>query len=125
LFTHDARVNRLYASRCARLPLFARQCDKHLILLLFLEACAYRPATDLQYGRSPIHAREPRWPNAIDPQRMTTDERLAEIGRLLGLGLIRLHASKSRSLSADSGDSCLDFPPSQRRHADTRMKRKA
>lgn len=64
-------------------------------------------------------------PNAIAPERMTPDERIAEIGRILGLGLVRLHAAKSTSLSDDCGDSCLDFPPDQRRHADTRNKRKA
>lgn len=64
-------------------------------------------------------------PNAIDPSRMTSDERLAEIGRILGLGLIRLHAGKSRPLSADSGDSCLDFSADQRRHADTLTRGKA
>jgi hypothetical protein len=58
-------------------------------------------------------------PNAIDPDRMTPEERIAEVGRILGLGLIRLHAGKSRSLSADSGGSCLDFSADQRRHADT------
>jgi hypothetical protein len=34
-------------------------------------------------------------PNAIDPDRMTPEERLAEIGRILGAGLVRLHARKS------------------------------
>jgi len=56
---------------------------------------------------------------------MTPEERIAEIGRILGLGFIRLGAAKSNSLSAGCGDSCLDFPPHQRRHANTRMKRKA
>jgi hypothetical protein len=64
-------------------------------------------------------------PNAIAPERMTPDERIAEIGRILGLGLVRLSAVKSTSISAGCGDSCLDFLPGQRRHADTRMKRKA
>lgn len=64
-------------------------------------------------------------PNAIAPERMTPDERIAEVGRILGLGLVRLRAPKSTSLSDDCGDSCLDFPPGQRRHVDTRMKRKA
>lgn len=64
-------------------------------------------------------------PNAIAPERMTPDERIAEVGSILGLGLVRLSAAKSTSLSEDCGDSCLDFPPDQRRHADTRMKREA
>lgn len=64
-------------------------------------------------------------PNAIDPQRMTPEERVAEIGRILGLGLVRLSTVKSTSLSDDCGDSCLDFPAHQRRHADTRKSGKA
>jgi len=64
-------------------------------------------------------------PHAIDPERMTPEERIAEIWRILGLGLVRLSAAKSTSLSAGCGDSCLDYPPNQRRHVDTRMKRKA
>lgn len=56
-------------------------------------------------------------PNAIDPARMTPEERMAEIGRILGAGLVRLHAGQSSELSADIGESCLDFSPPQRRHA--------
>lgn len=64
-------------------------------------------------------------PNAINPERMTPDERLAEVGRLLGMALVRLHADRSSPLSADRGDCCLDFLLDQRRHADTLAKRKA
>ena len=64
-------------------------------------------------------------PNAIAPERMTPDERIAEIGRILSLGLIRLHTAKSTSLSGDRRDSCLDFPADQRRHADTKKSGKA
>jgi hypothetical protein len=64
-------------------------------------------------------------PNALAPDRMTPDERIAEIGRILGLGLVRLRATKSTRLSRGHGDSCLDFPPHQRRHADTLVKGKA
>ncbi|GER08833.1 hypothetical protein GCM10007972_24430 [Iodidimonas muriae] len=56
-------------------------------------------------------------PNAIDPMRMTPDERNTEVGRILGAGLVRLHARQSSELSADSGESSLDFSPPQRRHA--------
>ena len=41
-------------------------------------------------------------------------------GRILSLGFIRLRSAKSTPLSADFGDSCLDFPPRQRRHAEER-----
>lgn len=58
-------------------------------------------------------------PNALDPARMTSVERFAEIGRILALGLERLHAGKSTALFADGGDSCLDFSPHPRRHAET------
>lgn len=64
-------------------------------------------------------------PNAIAPERMTPDERIAEVGRILGMGLIRLNAVKSTSLSDDCGDSCLDFQTDQRRHADTKKSGKA
>lgn len=64
-------------------------------------------------------------PNAIDPARMIPTKRFAEIGRILGLGLVRLQARKSRALSADRGDSCLDFMPHQRRHAETVVNGKA
>lgn len=64
-------------------------------------------------------------PNAIDPERMTPGERLAEVGHILGMALVRLHAGQSSPLSADHGDSYLDFPPDQRSHAATPAKRKA
>lgn len=64
-------------------------------------------------------------PNALDPKRMTPDERLAEIGRTLGAALVRLHTGQSRSLSEDNGESCLDLPACQRRHAERAEKRKA
>jgi len=38
-------------------------------------------------------------PNPIHPDRMSPKERLAEVTRLLALGLIRLHVRKSRQLS--------------------------
>lgn len=63
--------------------------------------------------------------NALDPSRMSPADRFAEIGAILAAGVLRLRAAKSSSLSANGGDSCLDFPADQRRHADTRMKKKA
>jgi len=47
--------------------------------------------------------------NALDPARMTAAERLDEVAAILAAGLIRLRARKSRKLSADWRDSCLDF----------------
>ena len=56
--------------------------------------------------------------NALDPDRMTPAERLAEIGDLLGAAFIRLQARKSRPLSDDFRESSLDFTLHQRGHAD-------
>lgn len=64
-------------------------------------------------------------PHAIDPEQMTADERLAEVGRILGVGVVRHQAAKSSSLSADTGDSSLDFSADQRRHADGLMRGEA
>lgn len=43
-------------------------------------------------------------PNALAPDRMTAEERPAEVGRLLAAGILRIR----------SGDIRLDFPPAQR-----------
>jgi len=42
---------------------------------------------------------------------MSADARLEEIGRILAAGVIRLKAEDASSLSADSGDSFVDFSP--------------
>ncbi len=54
--------------------------------------------------------------NALHPNRMTTAERLGELASILAVGLIRLRARKSRQLSVDRGDSCLDLPPPESGH---------
>ena len=54
--------------------------------------------------------------NALHPSRMTTAERLGELAAILAAGLIRLRARKSRQLSVDQGDSCLDISPYQSGH---------
>jgi hypothetical protein len=54
--------------------------------------------------------------NALDPGLMSTNERLAEVARLLSVGLIRLRARQSSQLSGDRGESPLDCSPSRRRH---------
>ena len=46
-------------------------------------------------------------------------ERIAEIGELLALGLVRLRARKSSSLSAATGDSWVDCLPTPSGHAGT------
>jgi hypothetical protein len=42
---------------------------------------------------------------------MSADARLAEIGRILAAGVVRLKATKSSGLSAETGDSFVDFSP--------------
>ena len=60
--------------------------------------------------------------NALDPDHMTVDERLDEVADILAIGLIRLRARKSRQLSSDRGDSCLDFPAPRSRHETVKIK---
>ena len=50
-------------------------------------------------------------PNPLCPDRMSADARLAEIGRILAAGVVRLNAKKSSGLSAQDGDSFVDFSP--------------
>jgi hypothetical protein len=56
--------------------------------------------------------------NALDPDLMSPDERLAEVAGILAVGLIRLRARQSSQLSGDRGESSLDCSPRQRRHVD-------
>ena len=49
-------------------------------------------------------------PNPLCPERMSSEARLAEIGRILSAGVVRLNATKSSGLSAENGDSFVDFP---------------
>lgn len=50
-------------------------------------------------------------PNPLCPDRMSADARLAEIGRILAAGVVRLNATKSSRLSAENRDSFVDFSP--------------
>ena len=50
-------------------------------------------------------------PNPLHPDRMSPAERRAELCRILAAGLIRMMAAKSSSLSADRGESSVDFSP--------------
>jgi hypothetical protein len=56
-------------------------------------------------------------PNPLDPARMTPAERLAELGRILAAGLIRMKARKSSPLSADVGESSVDNTAPKSGHA--------
>lgn len=46
---------------------------------------------------------------ALHPDHMTAAERLDEIAEILAVGATRLMARKSTRLSADAGDSSVDF----------------
>jgi hypothetical protein len=55
--------------------------------------------------------------NPLSPDRMTPSERLAEVTRLLALGLIRLRVRQSSRVSELPGDSSLHILPRQSGHA--------
>ena len=57
------------------------------------------------------HNASERWPGASVniSERLTSDERLAEIADILAAGLQRLLARQSTRKSADSGESSLDI----------------
>lgn len=64
-------------------------------------------------------------PNPLHPDHLAPAERIAELGQILALGLVRLHARKSSLLSAPRGDSFVDFVPDQSGHAATLTNGKA
>ena len=55
--------------------------------------------------------------NALDPNRLSPAERLAELGHVLAAGLIRMRARQSSPLSAGRGESPVDFPAPKSGHA--------
>jgi hypothetical protein len=52
--------------------------------------------------------------NALDPSLMTAAERLAEIGEILALGILRLRAKHDQA--GDGRELSLDFSANQSRH---------
>ena len=50
-------------------------------------------------------------PNWTPPARMTAAERLDELAQILSAGLRRILPEQSRSLSAQTRDSLVDFSP--------------
>ncbi|MCH2078763.1 MAG: hypothetical protein HRU11_15550 [Parvularculaceae bacterium] len=50
-------------------------------------------------------------PNPLCPDKMSARARFEELGRILAAGVLRLNATQSSSLSADIGDSFVDFSP--------------
>ena len=57
--------------------------------------------------------------NALDPDRMSTDERLREVGEILAAGLLRLRARRREAQDADTGELSLDFTAEQSVHGRT------
>jgi hypothetical protein len=49
--------------------------------------------------------------NPLHPNRMSADERIAEVGEILSVGLIRLRAAQSTQLSLQSADRRVDDRP--------------
>jgi hypothetical protein len=47
--------------------------------------------------------------NPISSTHLSASERLAELAEILAAGLVRLRARQSSTLSADCGESLLDF----------------
>lgn len=60
--------------------------------------------------------------NALDPDRMTADERLREIGEILAAGLLRLRARRAAE-GGDRRESSLDFSARQSVHEGKRRSR--
>jgi len=56
-------------------------------------------------------------PNALPPDQITPAERRTELCGLLALGLVRLRQRDDMQPSADTGESCLHYPPDQCLHA--------
>jgi hypothetical protein len=54
---------------------------------------------------------------------MTAAERLAEIGEILALGILRLRARESARAASDHRDLSLDFPATRRVHGRKRETR--
>lgn len=50
--------------------------------------------------------------NGLDPVLMSVDARLAEVGRIIAAGVLRLR-EQSSPLFAEGGDSSLAIPPSK------------
>ena len=54
-------------------------------------------------------------PNRLSPDRMSANERLAEVGRILAAGLGRVLPKQSSTLSVADGDSSFDILALRRR----------
>ena len=64
-------------------------------------------------------------PNPINPNRLTAKERLAELCRLLAVGLIRMRQRESSELSDGTGEIRLHSAADQSVHATPTQRRTA
>ena len=55
--------------------------------------------------------------NGVNPNRLTSAERLVELGRILAAGLIRMKVRQSSPLSADPAESSVDLSGPKSGHA--------
>lgn len=63
--------------------------------------------------------------NPLNPDRMSAKERLAEVTRILALGLIRLQARQSSQVFELTREVPLHIPPDQSGHAKPKRRRAA
>ena len=63
--------------------------------------------------------------NPLNPDRMSAKERLAEVTRILALGLIRHRGRQSTQVSELAGESSLHFAAEQSGHAKPKRRRNA
>jgi len=54
--------------------------------------------------------------SALPPSLSDAKDRIAEMSEILARGLVRLRARQSRRVSAEVGESCVDFSVDQRGH---------
>ena len=63
--------------------------------------------------------------NPLSPDRMSSKERLAEVTRILALGVIRLRTRQSTQVSELTGEIPLHLQPAQSGHAKRPQRRTA
>ena len=64
--------------------------------------------------------------SAVHPQRLTANERLDEVGRILAAGILRVRAKHMESKAISMGgerESSLDFTAKQSGHVRTKTRR--
>lgn len=90
--------------------MFARHYAKCLIILVYV--CCMPTVFP---GEPPVETNMHHsltGPNALPPDQMSVDARLAELGRILAAGMLRMR-HQSSGLSAHGGDSSLAILPTK------------